>query len=51
MDRVQIHPTGFLDPTHLEATTKVLCGEMMRGVGGLLRTPTLTLTLTPNPNP
>ena len=49
MDRVQIHPTGFLDPTHLEATTKVLCGEMMRGVGGLLRT--LTLTLTPNPNP
>ena len=39
MDRVQIHPTGFLDPNHLEATTKVLCGEMMRGVGGLLLTP------------
>merc|ERR1719446_1741226 len=39
MDRVQIHPTGFVDPADPEAPTKVLCGEMMRGVGGLLLTP------------
>jgi succinate dehydrogenase/fumarate reductase flavoprotein subunit len=39
MDRVQIHPTGFVDPAHPTASTKVLCGEMMRGVGGILLTP------------
>ena len=38
MDRVQIHPTGFVDPTAPDASTKVLCGEMMRGVGGILLT-------------
>ena len=36
MDRVQIHPTGFVDPKDLDASSKVLCGEMMRGVGGVL---------------
>jgi len=40
MDRVQIHPTGFVDSTDPDASTKVLCGEMMRGVGGVLLTPT-----------
>jgi len=39
MDRVQIHPTGFIDPTEPDAPTKVLCGEMMRGVGGILLAP------------
>jgi aspartate oxidase len=36
---VQIHPTGFLDPSDLSAPAKTLCGEMMRGVGGVLLTP------------
>jgi len=39
MDRVQVHPTGFLDPADLAAPAKVLCGEMMRGVGGVLLSP------------
>merc|ERR1719160_627891 len=39
MDKVQVHPTGFVDPAAPDAPTKVLCGEMMRGVGGLLLTP------------
>jgi len=39
MDKVQIHPTGFLDPRELSAPAKTLCGEMMRGVGGVLLTP------------
>merc|ERR1719152_535699 len=40
MDRVQVHPTGFVDPDDPDGSTKVLCGEMMRGVGGILLTPT-----------
>jgi len=39
MDKVQIHPTGFLDPADLKASAKSLCGEMMRGVGGVLLRP------------
>ena len=39
MDRVQVHPTGFVDATGVGASTKVLCGEMMRGVGGVLLLP------------
>jgi len=39
MDRVQVHPTGFVDAAKPNASTKVLCGEMMRGVGGILLTP------------
>ena len=34
-----MHPTGFVDPADADASTKVLCGEMMRGVGGILLTP------------
>ena len=34
-----MHPTGFVDPAAPNASTKVLCGEMMRGVGGLLLAP------------
>ena len=36
---LQVHPTGFLDPADLAAPAKVLCGEMMRGVGGVLLSP------------
>ena len=39
MDRVQVHPTGFIDPLKPAAPTKTLCGEMMRGVGGILVAP------------
>ena len=39
MDKVQVHPTGFVDPAEVGAPTKVLCGEMMRGVGGVLLRP------------
>ena len=39
MDRVQVHPTGFVDASDVGASTKVLCGEMMRGVGGVLLLP------------
>jgi len=38
MGLVQVHPTGFVDPTNTTCHTKVLCGEMMRGVGGILLT-------------
>ena len=36
MDKVQIHPTGWVDPADPENTSKVLAAELMRGVGGLL---------------
>ncbi len=36
MDKVQVHPTGWVDPADPENTSKVLAAELMRGVGGLL---------------
>lgn len=36
MDRVQLHPTGFVDPGNPEEHTKTLAAELLRGVGGLL---------------
>ena len=36
MDKVQIHPTGWVDPRDPENTNKVLAAELMRGVGGVL---------------
>jgi len=36
MDKVQIHPTGWIDPTDPNATQKILAAELMRGVGGIL---------------
>lgn len=36
MDKIQLHPTGFVDPKDPNASTKVLCAELMRGAGGLL---------------
>ena len=49
MDKVQVHPTGFIDPADPNSTTKTLCGETMRGVGGVLtqRVPT-SVTTFPN---
>ena len=36
MDKVQIHPTGWVDPTDPDNKSKILAAELMRGVGGLL---------------
>lgn len=36
MDKVQVHPTGWIDPVNPNATTKILAAELMRGVGGIL---------------
>lgn len=36
MDRVQLHPTGFVDPAKPSEHTKTLAAELLRGVGGLL---------------
>jgi flavocytochrome c len=36
MDKVQVHPTGWVDPTDPDNRSKILAGELMRGVGGIL---------------
>lgn len=36
MDKVQIHPTGWVDPSDPTNPTKILAAELMRGVGGIL---------------
>jgi flavocytochrome c len=36
MDKVQIHPTGWVDPKDPTNPSKVLAAELMRGVGGIL---------------
>mmetsp|Transcript_34338 Transcript_34338/g.72249 ORF Transcript_34338/g.72249 Transcript_34338/m.72249 type:complete len:1299 (+) Transcript_34338:130-4026(+) len=36
MDKVQVHPTGWVDPKDPSNPGKVLSGELMRGVGGIL---------------
>jgi flavocytochrome c len=36
MDKIQLHPTGFVDPTDPMNPSKILCAEVMRGVGGIL---------------
>ncbi|KAK6457120.1 FAD binding domain-containing protein [Scheffersomyces xylosifermentans] len=39
MDQIQVHPTGFIK---LDSTTdkwKFLCGELIRGIGGILLSP------------
>lgn len=40
MDRVQVHPTGFVDPKDPKALTKFLAPEALRGSGGILLSPT-----------
>jgi flavocytochrome c len=39
MDKIQIHPTGWVDPTDPSNPTKMLAAELMRGVGGILLSP------------
>ena len=36
MDKVQVHPTGWVDPADPDSRSKILAGELMRGVGGIL---------------
>ena len=36
MDKVQLHPTGWVDPKDPTNPTKILAAELMRGVGGIL---------------
>mmetsp|Transcript_26469 Transcript_26469/g.63010 ORF Transcript_26469/g.63010 Transcript_26469/m.63010 type:complete len:525 (+) Transcript_26469:82-1656(+) len=36
LDKIQIHPTGFVDPTDPDSPSKILCAELMRGNGGIL---------------
>lgn len=36
MAKIQIHPTGFVDPTDSTSPHKVLAAELLRGVGGIL---------------
>jgi len=36
MEKIQIHPTGFVDPSDRTNPNKVLAAELLRGVGGIL---------------
>lgn len=36
MEKIQLHPTGFVDPLDPENPNKVLAAEVLRGVGGIL---------------
>ena len=36
MDKVQVHPTGFVDPKNRYVKDKFLAPELLRGVGGIL---------------
>lgn len=36
MDKVQVHPTGFIDPEDPSNPSKFLCAELLRGIGGIL---------------
>lgn len=39
MDKVQVHPTGFMKLDNPNEGWKFLCGELMRGIGGVLLSP------------
>lgn len=42
MDQIQVHPTGFIqlkDRDTIHSKWKFLCGELMRGIGGILLSP------------
>lgn len=36
MEKVQVHPAGWVDPSDLTNPGKVLAGELMCSVGGIL---------------
>ena len=39
MDQIQVHPTGFVDPTDRKSNVKFLAAEALRGLGGILVNP------------
>ncbi|KAL6940010.1 hypothetical protein ACO0QE_003888 [Hanseniaspora vineae] len=39
MDQIQVHPTGFVDPTDRKSNVKFLAAEALRGLGGILVSP------------
>ena len=39
MDQVQVHPTGFIDPSDRSSQWKFLAAEALRGLGGILLNP------------
>ncbi|SCU88041.1 LAMI_0D08526g1_1 [Lachancea mirantina] len=39
MSQVQVHPTGFIDPTNRSSNWKFLAAEALRGLGGILINP------------
>lgn len=38
LDKIQVHPTGLVDPNEPDSKNKFLAAEALRGVGGLLLT-------------
>lgn len=36
LEKIQVHPTGFVDPKDPDNANKLLCAEVLRGVGGIL---------------
>jgi len=36
LEKVQVHPTGLVDPNEKDAKVKFLAAEALRGVGGIL---------------
>ena len=36
MDHVQVHPTAFIDPSNPTSHKKILCAELLRGLGAIL---------------
>lgn len=39
MEHIQIHPTGWIDPSNEHSHSKTLAAELLRGVGGILLSP------------
>lgn len=46
MDQIQVHPTGFVDPTNEQSNWKILAAEALRGLGGVLINPDTGLRFT-----
>lgn len=36
MDQIQIHPTGFVNSLDINNPKKILCAELIRGIGGIM---------------
>ena len=39
LEKIQVHPTGFVDPKDPDNPNKFLAAEVLRGVGGMLLSP------------